>query len=288
MSETMTHSAAAEVADRQRRMLRTALGPDIGAALADPKVIEIMVNPDGKLWLERLGERRMVSTGVKFSAAEADRILRVIAAHARIEVDARYPNLSAELPTGERFQGMLPPVVSAAAFCLRKRAIQVFGLERYLEDGILTAAQVETLRQAVRERLNILIAGGTSTGKTTLANALLKEIKETDDRLVMLEDIPELQCTARNYVSMCVKPGIVTMTELVRATLRMRIDRIVLGGSTRPRSVGSLEGLGHGTPGWYCDRACRLCPWRAYPSRTINPRSGDLGPPGPSLPKPST
>jgi type IV secretion system protein TrbB len=242
-------SAAEEVAERQRRMLRTALGAHIAGALTDPKVIEIMVNPDGRLWLDRLGEG-ITSTDITLSAADTERIIRLIAAHVHIEVHSSAPIVSAELPdTGERFEGILPPIVRAPAFTIRKRAIEVMGLKRYVEEGILTEPQALALRQAVRDRLNILIAGGTSTGKTTLANALLREIASTNDRIVVLEDTVELQCIAEDHFPMRTKPGVVTMTQLVRSTLRVRPDRIILGEVRGPEALDLLKAWGTGHPG---------------------------------------
>jgi type IV secretion system protein TrbB len=245
--ETSRLSAILQVADRHLRMLRTAMGPHIAEALSDPRVIEINVNPDGTLWLDWLGEPRAF-TGVIVSPASAERIIRLVAAHASVEL-AGSRTVSAELPTGERFEGNLPPIVAAPTFSIRKRAIQVFGLERYLEDSILTASQIDALRQAVRQRLNILIAGGTSTGKTTLANALLREIADTDDRLILIEDTLELQCVARDHVSMRTKAGIASMTELVRSALRHRPDRIILGEVRGPEALDLLKAWGTGHPG---------------------------------------
>jgi type IV secretion system protein TrbB len=242
-------SAAAEVAERHFRMLRTALGPHIAGALMDPKVIEIMVNPDGTLWLDRLGEG-LTSTGITLKAADTERIIRLIAAYVKVDVHASAPIVSAELPdTGERFEGILPPIVRAPAFSIRKRAIEVIGLKRYVEEGILTERQRKALRQAVGERLNILIAGGTSTGKTTLANALLLEIAATDDRVIVLEDTVELQCTAKDHVPMRTKPGVASMTQLVRSTLRLRPDRIILGEVRGPEALDLLKAWGTGHPG---------------------------------------
>jgi type IV secretion system protein TrbB len=240
-------SALIQVADRHLRMLRTAMGPDIARALIDPQVIEINVNPDGTLWLDRLGEPREC-TGVIVSPASAERIIRLVAAYASLEL-AGSRTVSTELPTGERFEGNLPPIVAAPTFSIRKRAIEVFELERYVEDSILTAFQIEVLRRAVRERLNILIAGGTSTGKTTLANALLSEIADTDDRLILIEDTLELQCIARDHVSMRTKAGVATMTELVRSALRHRPDRIILGEVRGPEALDLLKAWGTGHPG---------------------------------------
>jgi P-type conjugative transfer ATPase TrbB len=240
-------SALIQVADRHLRMLRTAMGPEIAEALIDPQVIEINVNPDGTLWLDRLGEAR-ACTGVIVSPASAERIIRLVAAYASLEL-AGSRTVSTELPTGERFEGNLPPIVAAPTFSIRKRAIEVFELERYVEDSILTAFQIDVLRRAVRERLNILIAGGTSTGKTTLANALLSEIADTDDRLILIEDTLELQCIARDHVSMRTKAGVATMTEHVRSALRHRPDRIILGEVRGPEALDLLKAWGTGHPG---------------------------------------
>jgi P-type conjugative transfer ATPase TrbB len=242
-------SPAAEVANRQLRMLHTAFGANIAAALEDPQVIEVMVNPDGRLWVDRLGTGRAF-TGITLSSAATERIIRLIAAHAHVEVHADAPMISAELPeTGERFQGLLPPVVRAPAFTIRKRAIEVIPLERYVEEGAVTAVQGEALRRAVRERLNVLIAGGTSTGKTTLANALLQEIAATGDRVLVLEDTVELQCVAQDHVPMRTLPEVASMTQLVRSTLRMRPDRIVVGEVRGPEALDLLKAWGTGHPG---------------------------------------
>ena len=119
---------AVTAGDRRTRMLRTAMGPAIAAALEDPEVIEILLNPDGSLWLDRLGAGRE-PTGIFLSASDAERIIRLVAAHVRAEVHAGAPILSAELPdTGERFEGVLPPIVRAPTFAIRKRAVTVMSL----------------------------------------------------------------------------------------------------------------------------------------------------------------
>lgn len=235
--------------DRRVRMLRTAMGPDIAAALEDPEVVEILLNPDGSLWLDRLGEGR-APTGIQIPPAVAERIIRLVAAHVRTEVHAGAPILSAELPeTGERFLGVLPPVVRAPSFAIRKRALRIMTLKHYVADGILTEDQATFLRHAVRERLNIVVAGGTSTGKTTLANALLDEIAETRDRVLILEDTVELQCRSDDHVGMRTEPGVSNMADLVRATLRLRPDRIVVGEVRGPEALDLLKAWGTGHPG---------------------------------------
>lgn len=162
---------------RQRgmSMLRTAMGPAIAGHLADPAVVEVMLNPDGRLWIDRLSEG-LSDTGDRITPADAERIVRLVAHHVGAEVHEAAPRVSAELPTGERFEGLLPPVVTAPSFAIRKPAVAVFTLDDYVAAGIMTEGQADFLRRAVAERKNILVAGGTSTGKTTLVNALLAEV----------------------------------------------------------------------------------------------------------------
>jgi P-type conjugative transfer ATPase TrbB len=249
VAPTDVRSSAATSLDRRIRMLRTAMGPVIAQALDDADVIEIMLNPDGSLWVDRLSSGR-APMGVQLSAADGERIIRLIAAHVHTEVHAGKPLLTAELPeTGERFEGALPPVARAPAFALRKRAVGVIRLDDYVIDGILTAGQAGFLRQTVRERLNILIAGGTSTGKTTLANALLAEIAMTGDRVIILEDTVELQCAARDHVPLRTRAGVVSMAELVRSTLRLRPDRIIVGEVRGAEALDLLKAWGTGHPG---------------------------------------
>ena len=235
--------------DRQIRMLRTAMGPAIAAALEDPEVIEVLLNPDGTLWLDRLSTGR-APTGLTLTPHDAERIVRLVAAHVRAEVHASAPIVSAELPeTGERFEGLLPPIVRGPVFAIRKRAAAVIPLYQYVADGVLTEAQAIVLRSAVRHRENIVIAGGTSTGKTTLANALLREMAETGDRVILLEDTVELQCFCDDHVALRTRPGVVSMTELVRSTLRLRPDRIVIGEVRGPEALDLLKAWGTGHPG---------------------------------------
>lgn len=157
-------------------MLRTALGPEITAWLEDASVIEVMLNPDGRLWIDRLGAG-IADTGSGMCAADGERIIRLVAHHVGAEVHAKAPRVSAELPdTGERFEGLLPPVVAAPSFAIRKPAVAVFTLADYVSAQIMSPWQADALVRAVAARKNILVAGGTSTGKTTLTNALLAEV----------------------------------------------------------------------------------------------------------------
>jgi len=242
-------SPSATSMDRRIRMLRTAMGPLIAAELEDPDVVEIMLNPDRSLWIDRLSSGR-APLGAQLSEADGERIIRLVAAHVGVEVHRGQPLLTAELPeTGERFEGILPPAAPGPAFALRKRAVGVIPLERYVTDGMMTAAQAGFLVRAVRERQNILIAGGTSTGKTTLANALLAEIAATGDRVLVLEDTVELQCTARDHVPLRTRAGVVSMTELVRSSMRLRPDRVVVGEVRGGEALDLVKVWGTGHPG---------------------------------------
>ena len=230
-------------------MLRTALGPAIAAFLEDPSIVEVLLNPDGRLWIDRLSSG-LADTGERLSAADGERIVRLVAHHVGAEVHAGAPRVSAELPeTGERFEGLLPPVVAAPAFAIRKPAVAVFTLENYVAAGIMSAAQAATLRQAVSERHNILVAGGTSTGKTTLTNALLAEVAKTSDRVVLIEDTRELQCQAPNLVALRTKDGVVSLSDLVRSSLRLRPDRIPIGEVRGAEALDLLKAWGTGHPG---------------------------------------
>jgi type IV secretion system protein VirB11 len=230
-------------------MLRTALGPAIARFMEDPAIVEVMLNPDGRLWVDRLSDG-LSDTGERLSAADGERIVRLVAHHVGAEVHDRRPRVSAELPeTGERFEGLLPPVVTAPVFAIRKPAVAVFTLNDYVAAGIMTADQAAILRQAVASRANILVAGGTSTGKTTLTNALLAEVAKTSDRVIVIEDTRELQCRAQNIVAMRTKDGVATLSDLVRSSLRLRPDRIPIGEVRGSEALDLLKAWGTGHPG---------------------------------------
>ncbi|WP_417603764.1 P-type conjugative transfer ATPase TrbB [Primorskyibacter flagellatus] len=238
-----------EVMARGARMLRTALGPAIAGFLEDPMTVEVMLNPDGRLWIDRLSEG-LSDTGATLSPADGERIVRLVAHHVGAEVHAARPRVSAELPeTGERFEGLLPPVVTAPCFAIRKPAVAVFTLADYVASGIMTETQAALLRDGVAERANILVAGGTSTGKTTLTNALLAEVAGSSDRVVIIEDTRELQCAAPNLVALRTKDGVASLSDLVRSSLRLRPDRIPIGEVRGAEALDLLKAWGTGHPG---------------------------------------
>lgn len=240
-------------AERRRAMLRTAMGPIIADALADREIIEIMVNPDGALWLDRLGVGR-VTTGVRLDADQVERIIRLVASHGRAEVHDGAPIVSTELPpheagAGERFEGLLPPVTLGPCFVIRKPASRLHRLIDYVRDGVMDADAARLLSMAVVERLNVLVAGGTSSGKTTLANALLAEMAHLNERLILIEDTRELQSPAADTVALRTRAGTVNMADLVRSTLRLRPDRIIVGEVRGSEALDMLKAWNTGHPG---------------------------------------
>lgn len=210
--------------------ISNAMGPVLRELMADESVIEIMLNSDGQLWAEYLG-KGIVNTGFVMPFSDADSVIRLISASTGQECNENSPTLAAILPvSGARFQAFIAPVVDRPAFSIRKKATKVFSLEDYVNSGIITLEQKTVLEAAARDRKNILIVGGTGSGKTTLANAVLQEIAKSDDRIVTIEDVPELQCVSKNKQQLYTKPEVgFTMQQAVKHVLRFRPDRIVIG-----------------------------------------------------------
>jgi P-type conjugative transfer ATPase TrbB len=235
--------------ERAKKKLERDLGPLLMDALADPRTVEIMLNADGKLWQERLGERMSCIGSVPFARAEA--IIKTVAGYHGKEVTRHKPILEGELPLdGSRFAGQLPPVVPAPTFAIRKQAVAIFTLEQYVDAGIMTAAQQAVLTSAIRAHRNILVIGGTGSGKTTLVNAIINAMVELDpsERVFIIEDTGEIQCAAENFVQYHTSLE-VTMTMLLKTTLRMRPDRILVGEVRGPEALDLLMAWNTGHEG---------------------------------------
>ena len=225
------------------------MGPEFLAALNDPTTIEIMLNADGKLWQERLGEPMKFIASMRMAQAQA--IIETVAGYHGKEVTRQKPILEGELPLdGSRFAGQLPPVVHAPTFAIRKKATAIFTLEHYRADGILTDAQRLSIIQAVADHRNILVIGGTGSGKTTLVNAIIHEmvIQDPTERVFIIEDTGEIQCTAENHVQYHTSID-VSMTMLLKTTLRMRPDRILVGEVRGEEALDLLDAWNTGHPG---------------------------------------
>ncbi|MBM7327372.1 P-type conjugative transfer ATPase TrbB [Agrobacterium sp. S2] len=231
------------------RKLQEALGHTICAALDDPAVVEIICNPDGRLFIERLGHG--VAPAGTMSALSAEIIIGSVAHALRSEADRDQPIISGELPIGgHRFEGLLPPVVVAPAFTVRRRASRLIRLEEYVRTNVMTSTQAGLLRNATRDRLNIVVSGGTGSGKTTLANAIIAEIIETAprDRIVVLEDTAEIQCAAENALFLRTSDN-VDMARLLKSTMRLRPDRIIVGEVRDGAALTLLKSWNTGHPG---------------------------------------
>lgn len=243
------------LADRRRRRLeeklRRELGPTILAALDNPNVVEVMLNPDGRLWIDEFGVG-MSDTGERMSPAQAECLLGTVATMLNTVINADRPILEAELPIdGSRLGGAVPPIVASPTFAIRKRASRVFTLAEYVASGILSQRQADVVRAAVAARENILVVGSTGSGKTTFANALLHEISVhagPAHRIVILEDTVELQCIAPNRVELRTSET-VDMTRLLRVTMRLRPDRIVVGEVRGAEALTLLKAWNTGHPG---------------------------------------
>lgn len=237
------------IRERARRKLERDMGPELMAALADPRTEEIMVNADGRVWQKRLSEPMMQISTLR--AAQAQAIIETVAGFHNREVTRHKPILEGELPIdGSRFAGQLPPVVSAPTFAIRKKAVAIFTLGQYVQAGIMTEGQARVLLLAIRKHRNILVTGGTGSGKTTLVNAIINAMVEHDpgERIFIIEDTGEIQCTAKNFVQYHTSLE-VTMTMLLKTTLRMRPDRILVGEVRGPEALDLLMAWNTGHEG---------------------------------------
>jgi len=234
---------------RAKKKLERDMGPELLTALNDPKTVEVMLNADGKLWCERLGEpMKCIGT---LRPAQAQAIIETIAGYHNKEVTHSSPLLEGELPLdGSRFAGQLPPVVPSPTFAIRKRAVAIFTLNDYVEQGIMTPEQRDVIVKAIRDHRNILVIGGTGSGKTTLVNAIIHEMvmQFPHERIVIIEDTGEIQCVAENFVQYHTSID-VSMTALLKTTLRMRPDRVLVGEVRGPEALDLLMAWNTGHEG---------------------------------------
>src|SRR5207302_6952763 len=257
-------------------MLSRYLGPTVIRAMADDDGTQVYVNPqDGAIRLDTRS-RGKIASGTMIDAHRVEMFLNAVAARLGVTLTSDSPRLEAELPAatfaGSRLQGFVPPVTSGPAFNIRKPPSVVYSLDDYVAGGTLTRTQCAALQSGVTERYNILIAGGTNTGKTTLANAVLREITDRfpSERLVVLEDTVELQCAARDHLALRTNHH-VTLADLVKSALRQAPT-----ASSSERSAGSRRSI-CSTPGQRDTRAewprctrppprVHCCAWTAWRS----------------------
>uniref|UniRef100_E6QCL7 KlbA protein n=1 Tax=mine drainage metagenome TaxID=410659 RepID=E6QCL7_9ZZZZ len=239
---------------RRIEQMRRILGPEIAALFDDTGVVEIMANPDGRVFVERLGSG--ISPLGEIDASRVQSLLGLMADYLHTTVSRDRPIVEGAMPIEflrSRFAGAIPPMVEGASFSIRLPARSVYTLDQYVESGIITAAQMDTLSDAVLSRKNILVSGGAGSGKTTLANALIDRISKLSDigtRIVIIEDTRELQCTAPNVVQFLTDDDAgIDMTRLLKLTLRYRPDRILVGEVRDKAALALLKAWNTGHPG---------------------------------------
>ncbi len=237
------------VKERAREKLLRDLGDTFMNAFNDPTTVEIMLNADSRLWQERLGEGMRCIGSMRPSQSEA--VIKTTAGYYGKEITRANPVLESEFPLdGSRFAAQLPPIVSAPTFALRKKAVSIFSLADYVASGTMSAQQRNVLVDAIRRHRNILVIGGTGSGKTTLINAIIREMvdENADERVFIIEDTGEIQCSAENFVQYRTSFD-VSMTQLLRTSLRMRPDRILVGEVRGPEALDLLMAWNTGHEG---------------------------------------
>lgn len=229
--------------------LKRDMGRSLMEALEDPETLEIMLNPDGKLWREKFGQPMFCMGTVPVQRSKT--IIQTIAGFHKKIIDSNSPFLECELPIdGSRFAGQLPPLVAGPTFAIRKKASRIFLLDEYVDKGVMTRMQADFICRAIAAHKNILVIGGTGSGKTTLLNAIIAEIVRQfpDERICIIEDTGELQCAALNFVQYHTTIN-VTMTDILRLILRMRPDRIFVGETRGPEALDMLDAWNTGHEG---------------------------------------
>lgn len=233
------------------KLLEQSFGPVIMGFLNDKDVIEVYLNDNQDLWIDTLSEGRK-KTGIRISYDDSLRINTLVAGAVGTEINMKTPRVKAELPIGgSRFQGEIPPIVQNPTFNIRKKAIKIFTLEEYVDNGTMTEKQYHSICKAVQEKKNILVIGGTSSGKTTLCNAIINEMAKYQERMIIIEDTQELQCACEDRVFLRTSDT-VTMKDLLEDTLRMRPDRISIGEIRGGAALDLLKAWNSGHPGGIC------------------------------------
>ena len=232
-------------------MLHTAFGDQLNDWLNDNDIIEIMLNPNGAIFIESQSKGK-IATSLTLEKHKTLNIIKLLASLHNHIIDEQQPELATEIPEiNARFQGWIYPVVTSPCFSIRKHVSEVTTLDDYIATNSATQQQVDIIRTALDQRDNMIIIGGTGTGKTTLANAILHELNQTQDRLIILEDLPELKVTAPDIVHLRTTET-VNMRLLVKGTLRMRPDRIIIGEVRDGAALDLLKAWNTGHPGGLC------------------------------------
>lgn len=238
--------------DRLLESLEYNCGPLIMEPLRDDSVVEIMLNPDGHLWIERYGQEQECIG--QLPAMKGKLILSLVASALEITVNAHHPVVEGSFPLdGSRFEGTFPPLVGpGASFSLRKKANRVITLQEYVSSGVMGPEVIPIIRNAIQDRKNIVVVGGTSSGKTTFVNAIIHELNELcpEDRLLILEDTAELQSSAPNSVFFLTSEiAGIGMRQLTKVCMRYAPRRILVGEVRDAAALELLKLWNTGHPG---------------------------------------
>ena len=241
---------------RQAELVKDSLGKEILKYLDDPEVNEVYINQDYSLRIDTISGRR--KTDVILTSDTVARICKSIAGINRQVITEKNPELGVEIRLLQvRAQIMFPPIVSRPTFFLRKKPRQIFSLEDYQAQGALSEKYYEIIVDCIKRRKNIIVAGATGSGKTTFLNAILKKLSEInpEHRLVILEDLPELQCSSDDVQYMTTsgnRTTSVTMQDLVFISMRLSPQRILIGEVRDKSAYDVLKAWNTGHPGGFC------------------------------------
>lgn len=246
---------------RQRRQTELArvFGGEIGALLAEHDTTEVLINPDGQMYVDRM-YAGMKPVGQRFHPDDVMNAIMTVAGELRVTIDDEHPWLQGELPLdGSRLQAWIPPLVQSPTLVIRKHrrqgvdGVPILRIEDYISDGSMPETFADHFRSAVRDRVNVLIVGSTSSGKTTFGGAFLNLITELcpNDRIITIEDTFELHCSSSNRVSLRESPH-ASMRLLLQQSLRARPDRIIFGEVRNEAAHDLVMAWNTGHNGGFC------------------------------------
>ena len=261
MTDTSKKTDPKSFLSKTNPSLEVLWGDKVTALMRRDDVNEIYINEDGYVWYDSHTDGK-VKTSIYLNPITARAIIEVVAGQIQKIVNENIPSISAEVSGyGARFQGELPPIVRNPEFNIRKKAIKIFTLDDYVKNGTLSQTYKDYLVNAIKNRKNILVVGGTGTGKTTFLNATLDAIAKLtpDHRIISLEDTPELQCSAKDYSAMYTKQDVgdtkfppYNMTRLLADCMRRSPDRIVVGEVRDGCAYSMLKAWNTGHEGGCC------------------------------------
>jgi len=240
--------------ERIQNKIKEELGDEILDALANKSVLEIIVNPDATLWVDTFEGMKKVK---KLDQGKVNNLIKTIGSIAGEPVNKDNPEISAELKllVNEeyrlyRFEGIISPITSGPTITIRKPSEVIKTMSDYEDDQIMTTDQGEKLRKMIEEKKSILVVGATGSGKTTFCNALLDHMakKAKNERVIILQDTIELQCSLENKVELKTSEN-ADMSKLLKYTMRLRPDRIIVGEVRGKEANALIKAWNTGHPG---------------------------------------